>query len=159
MTTREPLLVSALIEEAARAATLDATAKGVSLVVTSPKEEVFVNAGRDVLTAAVTNLLQNAVTFSEAGTTVTVSVGVEKERVLIEVEDACGGFPYGEISDVFRSFTQRSADRSGLELSLAFARWAAEANEGQLVSHNLPGKGCIFTLNLPRVPVPATSST
>ena len=63
-----------------------------------------------------------------------------------------------EVSDLFRPFTQRSPDRSGVGLGLAFARWAAEANHGQLVSHNLRGKGCIFRINLPRVHVPVAAS-
>jgi signal transduction histidine kinase len=156
--TREPLLVSALIDDVAHGAALEASAKGIKFVVMPTEDGVFVNADRQVLAAALTNLLQNAVKFTRAGTTITLRLVLQMERVLIEVEDQCGGLPDGQVSDLFRPFTQRSSDRSGVGLGLAFARWAAEANQGQLVSHNNPGKGCIFTINLPRVPAPVVAT-
>jgi hypothetical protein len=38
---------------------------------------------------------------------------------------------------------------------LAFSRWGAEANDGRIYARNLPGEGCIFTVDLPRLPGPA----
>jgi signal transduction histidine kinase len=40
-------------------------------------------------------------------------------------------------------------------LGLAFSRWGVEANNGRVYARNLPDKGCVFTLDLPRLPVPA----
>ena len=60
---------------------------------------------------------------------------------------------------VFRPFEQRSADRTGLGLGLAFSRWGAQTNNGRLYTRNLPGKGCVFTLDLPRVGPPLTNMT
>jgi signal transduction histidine kinase len=78
--------------------------------------------------------------------------------VLIEVQDECGGLPSGRnVDELFRSFEQRSADRTGVGLGLAFSRWGAEANDGRVYARNLPGKGCVFTVDLPRVPVPAVA--
>jgi hypothetical protein len=45
----------------------------------------------------------------------------------------------------------KSTDRTGLGLGLAFSRRGAEANHGRLTARNLPGKGCAFTLDLPRI--------
>jgi signal transduction histidine kinase len=42
-----------------------------------------------------------------------------------------------------------------LGLGLAFSRWAVEANGGRIYSRSLPEKGCVFTIDLPRVPLPA----
>ena len=72
-------------------------------------------------------------------------------RVLIEVEDECGGLPPGRAEDLFRSFEQRSADRSGLGLGLAIARESVETNGGVIRARSLPSKGCIFTVDLPVV--------
>ena len=72
-------------------------------------------------------------------------------RVLIEVEDECGGLPPGRAEDLFRPFEQRSADRSGLGLGLAIARESVEVNGGEIRARNLPGRGCIFTIDLPRL--------
>jgi signal transduction histidine kinase len=101
------------------------------------------------------NLLQNALKFTRPSTDVTLRVGASAERVLIEIEDECGGLPHGNVEDLFRPFEQRSADRTGLGLGLAFSRWGAEANNGRISTRNLPGKGCVFLVDLPRVPVPA----
>ena len=57
----------------------------------------------------------------------------------------------GNAADVFRPFEQRSADRSGLGLGLAFSRWGAEANNGRIYTRNLPGEGCVFIIELPRL--------
>jgi len=74
--------------------------------------------------------------------------------VLIEVQDECGGLPGGDITEIFRPFEQRSANRAGLGLGLAFSRTAIEANHGRIYARNLPGIGCIFTVDLPRLPIP-----
>ena len=113
-----------------------------------------IDADRQVLAAVVGNLLQNAFKFTRPGTTVTLRVGGNAERVLIEVEDECGGLATGDADELFRPFEQRSADRSGLGIGLAFSRWGANANNGRVYTRNLPGKGCVFIVDLPRVPAP-----
>ena len=77
------------------------------------------------------------------------------ERVLIEVQDECGGLPGGDDFEdlLFRPFEQRGTDRSGLGIGLAFCRWGAEANNGRIYARNLPGKGCVFTIDLRRCPI------
>ena len=62
-----------------------------------------------------------------------------------------------EDKELVPSFEQRGADRTGLGIGLTFSRWGAEANGGRLYARNLPGKGCVFTMDLPRSSVPATA--
>ena len=154
---REPLLVSEFIEELAPAAALEANARGIGLSLIPVEDGVAIEADRQVLAAVVGNLLQNAFKFTRPRTTVTLRVGASTERVLIEIEDECGGLPGGSVNELFRPFEQRSADRTGLGLGLAFSRWGVEANNGRLYARNLPNRGCVFTLDLPRVPVPAVA--
>jgi len=85
---------------------------------------------------------------------VTLRVGASTDRVLVEVQDECGGLPAGDVTELFRPFEQRGADRNGIGIGLAFSRWGAEANGGRLYARNLPERGCVFTLDLPRSPVP-----
>ena len=73
-----------------------------------------------------------------------------KTRVRIEVADECGGLPDSDVAALFVPFEQRSGDRSGLGLGLAFSRWAVEANGGHIFARDLPGVGCVFTVDLPR---------
>jgi signal transduction histidine kinase len=152
---REPILVSEIIDEIVPAAALEASARGITLAVPAVEDGVAIEADRQILSAVIGNLLQNAFKFTRPQTTVTLRVGATTERVRIEVEDECGGLPGGNGDALFRPFEQRSADRTGLGLGLAFSRWGAEANHGRIQTRNLPGQGCIFTVDLPRLPVSA----
>jgi signal transduction histidine kinase len=145
--------VGEFIEEMAANAGLEADARGLRLVV-ALVEDATIEADRQVLSAVVMNLLQNAFKFTRPSTTVTLRVGASTERVLIEVQDECGGLPGANITDIFRPFEQRASDRSGLGLGLAFSRWAVEASGGRLYARNLTDRGCIFTIDLPRVQSP-----
>jgi signal transduction histidine kinase len=152
---REQFLIAGFIEEIASASTLEANARGLRLTVAPVEDGVAIEADRQVLAAVVANLLQNALKFTRPRTTVTLRVGASPERVLIEVQDECCGLASGDVNELFRPFEQRSADRTGVGLGLAFSRWGAEANDGRIYARSLPGKGCVFTVDLPRLPVPA----
>jgi signal transduction histidine kinase len=51
---------------------------------------------------------------------------------------------------MFSPFTQGGADRSGLGLGLSIARRTVESNGGSLTVLDMPGKGCVFSVRLPR---------
>ena len=155
---REQFLVSGFIEELAPAAALEANARGITLTVMPIEDGVAIEADRQVLAAVVGNLLQNAFKFTRPRTTVTLRVGANAERVLIEVQDECGGLPGGNPDELFRPFEQRSTDRTGLGLGLAFSRGGIEANSGRIYARNLPDRGCVFTVDLPRLPVLAVAT-
>jgi signal transduction histidine kinase len=150
----EQFLVSDFMEDIASAATLEATAKNIKLSVIPVECPAWLEADRSVLAAVLTNLLQNAFKFTRPHTTVTLRAGASAERVLLDVQDECGGLPGSDTSELFRPFEQRSANRSGLGLGLAFSRSAIEANGGRIYARNLPGTGCVFTVDLPRLAVP-----
>jgi signal transduction histidine kinase len=119
------------------------------------EDGVAIEADRQVLAAVVMNVLQNAFKFTRPRTTVTLRVRATGDRVLLEVQDECGGLPGGDVNDLFRPFEQRSGNRTGLGLGLAFSRWCIEANHGRIYARNLPDVGCVFTVDLPRFPAPA----
>ena len=156
----ERFLVHEFIEEIAPSATIEAHVRGITLVVEPVDHDATIEGDRQVLAAVVVNLLQNAFKFTQPSTTVTLRVGASVERVCIEVHDECGGLVGGNVNELFRPFEQRGTDRSGLGLGLAFCRWGTDANNGRLYTRNLPGKGCVFTIDLPRVsatrPVPVS---
>jgi signal transduction histidine kinase len=152
---QEQFLVSGFIDELAPAATMEAHARSIRLTVMPVEDGVAIEADRQVLAAVMGNLLQNAFKFTRPRSAVTLKVGASAERVLIEIQDECGGLPGGNVNELFHPFEQRSADRTGLGLGLAFSRWGVEANHGRLYARNLPEVGCVFTVDLPRLPVPA----
>jgi signal transduction histidine kinase len=150
----ETFQVSGLIEEIAFTAGVEAEARGIRLTVLCVDDGASIEADRQVLASVVGNLLQNAFKFTRPATTVTLRVGASAERVLIEVQDECGGLPSGNVNELFRPFEQRAVDRTGLGLGLAFSRWAVEANHGRIYARNLIERGCVFTVDLPRVKTP-----
>jgi len=152
--------VSGFIEEIEPAATLVANARSIKLTVI-PVEEAdgtAIEADRQVLAAVMMNVLENAFKFTRPGTTVTLRVEASTERVLIKIQDECGGLPVTDVDELFRPFAQRSANRTGLGLGLAFSRQAVEANQGRIYARSLPDVGCVFTVDLPRSPVLALAA-
>ena len=151
--------IAELIADLAPAAALDAGARGLSLQVEPGAVGLRVEADRAILAATISNLLQNAFKFTRPATTVTLRVSATADRVLVEIEDECGGLPDGNHDDLFQPFQQRGSDRTGLGLGLAISRWGAEANDGRLSVRDVPDHGCVFSVDLPRLPVIAVSGS
>jgi signal transduction histidine kinase len=143
-----------LVDEVVAAAGLHAETIGPRLTVLPVDQDIAIQGDRQVLAAVVGNLLQNAFKFTRSQTTVTLRVRASAERVLIEIEDECGGLTDANHDDLVRPFEQRSRDRTGLGLGLAFSRWGVEANHGRIYARNKPERGCVFTVDLPRLVEP-----
>jgi signal transduction histidine kinase len=129
---------------------MTAQAREITFVVTTVDRSVRVEADRQVLAAMIANLLQNAFKFSPKGSMVRLQAVCSASRVLIEVEDQCGGLPPGKTESLLRPFSQQGSDRTGLGLGLSICLKAAQAISGELRIRDLPGKGCVFTIDLPR---------
>jgi len=153
----ELLSVAELIEEAEIGALLQAQARGLHFAVTSVDRTVTIEGDRQIFSAAVSNLLRNAFKYTRKQTHVSLTVHATPDRVLIDVEDECGGLPPGKIEDLFRPFEQRGPDRGGVGLGLPISLKAAKAMGGEIRVRDLPGKGCVFTLDLPRKSPPPLS--
>jgi len=155
---RETFLVSGFVGELVQDASLEARGRDIALTALPVEDDIAIHADRQVLLAVMRNLVQNAFKFTRPATTVTLRVGATDQRVLIEVEDECGGLPGGNPNELFRPFEQRGTNRTGMGLGLAFSRWGAETNSGRIYARSLPGRGCVFTLDLPRVATPSNET-
>ncbi len=138
------------IAEIKLSASLEAQVKGCVFTVSHVDPRLAVDVDRDLLLAATGNLLQNAFKFTHPHSAVTLSAYAVGDRILIDVQDQCGGLPPGLAEEMFRPFTQGGEDRSGLGLGLTISRRSVEANNGRLSVRNVPGTGCVFTIDLPR---------
>ena len=148
----EQVLVGELIEEAAVPAAIEARRRGLRFAVEPVEYGVAIMVDRQHLASALANLLQNAFKFTRPPGTVSLQTHTTVDRVLIEIGDECGGLPPGKTEELFRLFEQRGRDRSGLGLGLTISRQAVEESGGKIHVHDLPGKGCVFTIDLPRPP-------
>jgi signal transduction histidine kinase len=153
---KKRITVAAFIDEFGASARLQASVQGLAMNICAVPPELVIEADQRVLTAVLGNLLQNAFKFTRPRTMVTLRVRSSADRVLFDVQDECGGLPgETEAAELSATFEQRGADRTAMGIGLTFSRWGAEASGGRLYARNLPGKGCVFTLDLPRCSVSA----
>ncbi len=139
-----------LLSEVGVTAGFDARSRNLTLKMQG-FSDLEVKVDRQLFVSALANLVQNALKFSKRGGTVQVRTRQEGDRILVEVEDECGGLPEGKIGELFESGVKKGNDRTGMGLGLAISRQAIERNNGILRAQDLPGKGCIFTIDLPQV--------
>lgn len=129
-------------------ASAEAESKGIATAVAVP-EPIRLQVDPRLLRSAVSNLVRNAIKFSRAGSEVRVEARRGSGRVAISVADGCGGLPPGSIERLFNPFVQAGSDRSGFGLGLAIAKQVADAHGGAIRVHDVPGRGCVFVLDLP----------
>jgi signal transduction histidine kinase len=131
-------------------AKFEAQARQCVLTVATVDPRLALDVDRDLLSSSVGNLLQNAFKFTAHHTEVQLNAYATANRILIDVEDNCGGLPAGEAEHLFAPFSQSGSDKSGLGLGLTICRRGVEVNHGVLSVRNVAGKGCVFTIDLPR---------
>ena len=105
---------------------------------------------------ALANMLENALRFSPADSTVSVRAESRRTEVIVWIEDSGPGVPAADASAIFEPF-RRSTRSRGAGLGLAIARGFVEANGGRVWVESAPGGGASFALTLPAElePVPA----
>jgi signal transduction histidine kinase len=131
---RERVALAPFLKDITAAGRLHADDRPVQFIAELVDPELAVSADPQLLGSAVTNLLNNAYKFTHAGGRVVLRAYDRDRRLLIEVEDECGGIPQDE-SDPFKSFAQhRGRDRTGLGLGLSIARKAVRAHGGEIYS-------------------------
>jgi two-component system sensor histidine kinase SenX3 len=114
------------------------------------------------LVIAVANLVENAIKYSEAGGTVTVTVTGAEARVSVSVADRGVGIPSRDLERVFERFYRvdraRSRSTGGTGLGLSIVRHVAANHGGTVTVSSVEGEGSTFVLELPAVTVRDTAS-
>jgi hypothetical protein len=145
MTTRlERIAVADLISEIRVLGEHEAKVKGCTLAVGGVDRDLAVRADRALLSSAVGKLLRSALKHTPPKGEVLLRTRATVTRVGIDIEDQCGGLPPEDGA----SLEQRAADRRRSDHALEMR--AAEAAGGRLRLRNSPGRGCVFTIELPR---------
>lgn len=152
--TLDAFSLAELIAEVHAAANLSAAAYKCQLRVPHVDPDLAIIGTRQPLIGAVANLLQNAFKFTQPNTEILLTAYASGDRILIEVQDHCGGLNVGAAETMFAPFSQAGTDRTGIGLGLTIARQTVTANGGTLTAHDLPHVGCVFTISLPRHQVP-----
>lgn len=132
---------------------VNAEASGVTLVVQGGKK-AEVNGDEALLTAAVHNLIANAIQYSPRGSRVGVGVKAADRIIEIAVTDRGEGIAEQDLDRVFERFFRvdgaRSRNTGGSGLGLAIVKHAVQNHGGDVRVTSQPGRGSTFTIRLPR---------
>ena len=150
---RDRVTVGVLVDEAVQRVRAIALARDIALRVDDIAGELSVECDPRQLVGALTNLLDNAVKYSEDGRAVDVSAVATDGRVVINVRDEGIGIPSRDLERVFERFYRvdkaRSRATGGTGLGLSIVRHVAQAHGGEVMVESVEGVGSNFRLILP----------
>ncbi|HEX7150702.1 MAG TPA: response regulator [Thermoanaerobaculia bacterium] len=125
--------------------------------------DVTLYADSDRLVQTLTNLVSNAVKFSGAGTTITLSAHAEAELVTFDVADEGRGIPSEKLDAIFERFQQVDAsdsrEKGGSGLGLAICRSIVRQHGGEIWAESEMGHGSRFRFTVPRISATAQPKT
>jgi two-component system, OmpR family, sensor histidine kinase SenX3 len=142
-----------VVQVAVDTSKIDAEDKRISVIVHGTEGlEVFGNEGQ--VMAAVSNLVANAVSYSEPDSTVLVTTKADDGTVEISVVDQGIGIPAGELDRIFERFYRvdpaRHRSTGGTGLGLSIVKHVAATHGGEVRVWSAEGQGSTFTLTLPQ---------
>jgi signal transduction histidine kinase len=151
---REPLTKQAmaphdLLGAAADRARTRAEDRHVEMTVEAAPHLPAVAADPDRLGSALDNLVDNALTWTEAGGRITLSAAAGDGRVRLSVSDTGLGIPAEYLPHIFDKFSRIPGRGHGTGLGLAIVREIVTAHGGEVSVESEPGKGTAFHLDLP----------
>ncbi len=133
---------------------LKARNKGLVLEVRSPEKKVSIYADKDKIFQVLTNLIGNAVKFTEKGA-IEVSVAEEENYIEVAVTDTGRGIDKGDLANLFTKFKQFGDLLNGLErgsgLGLCISKDIVELHKGEIWVESENRKGSKFIFTLPKL--------
>jgi signal transduction histidine kinase len=149
--TPHALALSSIVHEAVRSCTPEAEARRVRLAFEPPAAEALAWVDPHRFVRVLINLIQNAVQYSPAESTVTISITTDgydgAPTFLIAVRDRGPGFRDGDVPRVFTPFFSRRP--GGFGLGLAISDRIVSEHRGTLTAANHPDGGGLVTISLP----------
>jgi signal transduction histidine kinase len=151
---RETIDLWDVVEQSAESLQQGAREREIDVSLVPPVDRLTVHVDPNRLAQAITNLLANALKFTEAGGRVTITCEANGEEAIISLRDTGCGFPAEMLDDLFKPFRQieRNEARGGLGLGLALVRGIVELHSGHIRAHSAgKGQGSTFVITLPLV--------
>ena len=147
----QKIAVSDLIGKAISVLQAQADAKGVELSSTLADMLPDVKADPNKVTWIITNLIANALRFTDPHGSIRLHAEKVGEHVHISVQDTGAGIPYEYQSKIFEKFVQIKDGKhpGGTGLGLAICKEMIRAHGGAIWVDSIPGEGSTFTFTLP----------
>jgi signal transduction histidine kinase len=150
---REPVMLDQLVSEVVAELEVVRADRRVHLLGTLTGDLPVILADRERVHQVLFNLLDNALRFTPAGGEVRVTAERHNGSVDVHVWDTGPGIPPEHLARVFERFYRvdpaRSRDDGGTGIGLAIARSVVEAHGGRIWAESEPGRGSVFTFELP----------
>lgn len=128
-----------------------AESKGVTLKIDA-ENEINATFNKQLIEQAVTNLIENAIEFSDSGKTITIKVYTDETSCIIDVIDEGCGIQESHLPRLFERFyvtdKSRSRERGGTGLGLSIVKHIALAHSGDVSVSSAVGKGSTFSILL-----------
>ena len=144
---KQPVKLRALVAQIT--GTLAPTAAEKKLELQTEVDDITIPADEKLLGRVITNLVSNAIKFTEKGF-VRICASQDEKCYRITVADSGCGMTETEMKGLFQKFHQLHADKPGHGLGLFISRQIVEAHGGTLTVQSAPGKGSTFTVQLPK---------
>lgn len=148
----QPSMFAMLVLDAFDQATTLAQLKNIRLQHDLDEEaESLVLADQSLLTRALFNLLENAIKYSPAGSTVSVQVSCAEGWLRCEVIDEGQGIADADLPLLFGQY-QRFASAKGIDglgLGLSMVKAVVDRHQGHISCHSVVGRGSRFCFELP----------
>jgi signal transduction histidine kinase len=141
--------LAAFIHEVAVAARQDAEHREIRLTIEPGDPALAVDVDPQLLASALMGLVENALENTRAHGCVTLRARGEDGRAFVEVEDECGGMATPGADPRRLAGERRLSPRVAPAKGLSRSRRAVQSNGGEVHARNLPGKGCVFGIELP----------
>jgi PAS domain S-box-containing protein len=149
---RRPTAVAPIITGAVGMVSGEIEARAIRLEVDVPNGLSAVNADESRIVQVITNLLGNAIKFTETDGRITVRARETSGTMVVSVEDTGIGIEAGALPHIFDRFWQaRATPRAGSGLGLAIARGIIEAHGGKIWVESELGRGSKFSFSIPTV--------
>jgi signal transduction histidine kinase len=132
-----------------------AVAEGVTII-TGDLPRIMIKGDRDYLRRAVWALVDNAIKYNHPGGSVTISLTAVGNEARLSVADTGLGITAADVARIFDCFYRADSAREqgkGFGLGLCLVKSIVEAHGGRVEVSSEPGRGSVFTLILPLIPI------
>ncbi|MCK6578639.1 MAG: ATP-binding protein [Anaerolineae bacterium] len=155
---RQPLDLRQTIQEVVDVQRSEAELKQLSLVLTLPQEPLRVHADATRMAQAFTNIVRNAILYTDAGGTIEVSANLDAgtpELVAVTVHDTGIGIDARHLPHLFEAFYRVTEGGVGAGLGLYITHEIVQLHGGEIAVASAPGVGTTFTIRLTHHPLPS----